>query len=269
MQTILIVITALSVAIAIGLAIVVARLLREDRERSEARVAALALIAAAPSDEEVGVPYTGAAHAFGDSYTHAGTFKHAVEPVPDLDLRSEARDVAPALFSERDPASPWGRRLAVMGTLAAVLAAVLLAATFGGRHAGVVPAPDRVAADRVAADAAPAGIPLELLELRHVRDAETLTISGVVRNPKGAAPVAGLVATAFVFGPEGSFLTSSRAPIRLTTLAPGDESSFVVAIPVHGEVSRYRIGFRREDGRVVAHVDKRTTETFARKQDQP
>ncbi|MEN3336921.1 MAG: hypothetical protein V7647_597 [Acidobacteriota bacterium] len=263
MQTILIVITALSLAVAAGLAIVVARLLREDRERSDARVAALALIAADPLDAEVGAPHTGAAHAFGD-YTHAGNFTTAVEPAPDFDLRPDARDVAPALFSERNPVSPWGRRFAVMGTLAAVLAAVLLAATFGGRHADVVPAPNRVAAD-----AAPAGIPLELLELRHVRDAETLTISGVVRNPKGAAPVERLVATAFVFGPEGSFLTSSRAPIGLTTLAPGDESPFVVAIPVHGQVSRYRIGFRREDGRVVAHVDNRTTETFARKQDQP
>jgi hypothetical protein len=40
-------------------------------------------------------------------------------------------------------------------------------------------------------------------------------------------------------------------------------------VPVNGEVSRYRIGFRSEEGQVVAHVDKRTPETFASKQEQP
>jgi hypothetical protein len=43
----------------------------------------------------------------------------------------------------------------------------------------------------------------------------------------------------------------------VTALAPGDESPFVVAVPVTEAVARYRIGFRGEDGRVIAHIDKR------------
>jgi hypothetical protein len=112
-------------------------------------------------------------------------------------------------------------------------------------------------------------VPLELVALRHSRDAQSLTISGLVENPKTGASQSRLVATAFVFGPDGAFLTSSRAPIDISTLAPGDESPFVVTVPVSGEVSRYRIGFRTEDGRVVAHVDKRTPDTLASKQEEP
>ena len=44
---------------------------------------------------------------------------------------------------------------------------------------------------------------------------------------------------------------------QLTSLAPGDDSPFVVSVPVTAAVARYRIGFRGEDGRVIAHVDKR------------
>jgi hypothetical protein len=112
-------------------------------------------------------------------------------------------------------------------------------------------------------------VPLELVALRHKREAESLTISGLVQNPKSGVPQSRLVATAFVFGPDGAFLTSSRAPIDIRTLAPGDESPFVVTVPVNGDVSRYRIGFRTEDGAVVAHVDKRTPDTLASKQEQP
>jgi hypothetical protein len=112
-------------------------------------------------------------------------------------------------------------------------------------------------------------VPLELVALRHSRDAGTLTISGLVQNPKTGLTQSRLIATAFVFGPDGTFLTSSRALLDISRLAPGDESPFVVTVPVSGEVSRYRIGFRTEDGQVIAHVDKRTPETFASKQEQP
>ncbi|HMF60907.1 MAG TPA: hypothetical protein VK595_11075, partial [Vicinamibacterales bacterium] len=44
----MIAVTALSLAMAIGMAIVVAKLLRDDRERSDARVAALTAMAAGP-----------------------------------------------------------------------------------------------------------------------------------------------------------------------------------------------------------------------------
>jgi len=63
--------------------------------------------------------------------------------------------------------------------------------------------------------------------------------------------------TAYAFDDKGSFLASGRAPIDVAALAPGDESPFVVSVPVADAVARYRIGFRGEDGRVIAHIDKR------------
>ena len=106
-------------------------------------------------------------------------------------------------------------------------------------------------------------VPLELVSLRHLQQAQTLTVTGLVQNPRTGAPLSHVVATAFVFGPDGTFLASSRAPLDFTTLAPGDESPFVVTVPVTGAVSRYRIGFRGEDGRVIAHVDKRGPDALA------
>ena len=84
-----------------------------------------------------------------------------------------------------------------------------------------------------------------------------------MQNPRTGAPLSRVVVTAFAFGPDGTFLASSRAPLDFTTLAPGDESPFVVTVPVTGVVSRYRIGFRAEDGNVIAHVDKRAPEALA------
>ena len=73
-----------------------------------------------------------------------------------------------------------------------------------------------------------------------------------------------MFATAFAFAADGTFLASGRAPLDFTTLAPGDESPFVVTVPVKGEVARYRVGFRSADGRVVAHVDRRGGGAIAR-----
>ena len=63
--------------------------------------------------------------------------------------------------------------------------------------------------------------------------------------------------TAFAFDESGAFLASGRALLDITALAPGDESPFVVTVPVAENVARYRIGFRGDDGRVIAHVDRR------------
>jgi hypothetical protein len=99
--------------------------------------------------------------------------------------------------------------------------------------------------------------PLELLTLRDSRDANTLTITGLVQNPRGGATLKQVFVTALVFDANGDFLASGQALLDVTALAPGDESPFVVSLPVRGAVARYRIGFRGEDGRVIAHVDKR------------
>ena len=84
-----------------------------------------------------------------------------------------------------------------------------------------------------------------------------------MHNPRGGAPLTNVTVTAYAFDDKGSFLASGRALIDVTALAPGDESPFVVSVPVTDTVARYRIGFRDEAGRVIAHVDKRRQASVA------
>jgi hypothetical protein len=104
------------------------------------------------------------------------------------------------------------------------------------------------------------GRPLELISMRHAREGNTLTVSGLVRNPRDAARVERVTAVVFAFDRSGSFVASGRAPLDFVTLDAGDESPFVVSIPSVSEVGRYRVSFRTESG-VVRHVDRRVEES--------
>jgi hypothetical protein len=305
MDTVLIAVAALSLAMAIGMAFMVAKLLRDDRARSEARVAALSAMAAEPapavevmrvqrtaqpglrapaseaSASRVQVHEPSGSRAPGPEapesraraqeppvaartappITHLhGTMSRAAQ-LDDLEIRPPQPAAARAadLFAERDQPSLWGPRLAVIGMLVAGLAVIGFAMTSSVARRNVAGSASVSATNAPAAE----NPPLELLSLRHAQQAQSLTITGLVRNPRGAAPLSRVVATAFIFAPDGTFLASSRASLDFTTLAPGDESPFVVTVPVTGEVSRYRIGFRAEDGRVIAHVDKRAPDALA------
>jgi hypothetical protein len=210
---------------AAALSVIVWRLLRDERARSEARVAALAAMTARPE----------------------------ARPGQDLPLRQAPATVG-AIFAEPEQSSPWGSRFAVMAGLGLIVASAVLfalAASDTRTSARTTGAP----AARTSATAPSAG--LELLSLRDVRQADSLTITGLVHNPRGGSPLTRVTVTAYTFDDQGSFLASGRALIDVTALAPDDESPFVVTVPVTGPVARYRIGFRGEDGSVIAHVDKR------------
>ncbi|MEP6918568.1 MAG: hypothetical protein ABJC89_23200 [Acidobacteriota bacterium] len=269
MDTVLIAVTVISLALAIGMGVVVAMLLRADRARSEARVAALSAMAAAPVPAMERVrPVRPAPPAPAPPVpprpTPAAPVFPAVQRIPsslaDMDIRpgQTASVQPPGLFAAHDQPSTWGPRLAVVAMLVVGLAIVGFAMMSGAaRRAAAVP--PAAVANTVPAETAP----LELLSLRHAQEGQNLTITGLVRNPRTGASLSRLVATAFVFAADGTFLASSRAPLDVTALAAGDESPFVVTVPVTGEVSRYRIGFRTEDGQVIAHVDKRAPEALA------
>lgn len=259
MDTLLIIVTVLSLTMAAALVVVVAKLQRDERRRSDARVAALAEMAAEPVP-----PQTLAEVATPRPAPIAPVLVRAPRAarVVDLELRPAAAAVPGVadLFSPRAEPSAWGPRLAVIGALAAaVLVAVVV---LRWSHP-----PSAVTADvRHASPQAPAmAAPLELLSLRHTQQDQSLVITGLVQNPRGSAPLLRVVATAFVFGPDGAFLSSAQAPLDFATLTPGDESPFVVTVPVSGPVARYRVGFRGDDGRVIAHVDKRMPEALVRK----
>ena len=224
MDTTLIGVTLLSLAMAGTLSVIVWRMLRDERARSDARVAVLTSMAAAP----------------------------AAPAAADLPLRQAPPSVG-ALFTEPEQASPWGNRVAVMAALGLVLASVVL---FALAASGTRASARAGGAATVPANAAiPAG--LELVSLRDSRRGDTLTITGLVHNPRSGALLSRATVTAYTFDDTGSFLASGRALLDVTSFAAGDDSPFVVSVPVTGAVARYRIGFRSEDGRVIAHIDKR------------
>ena len=61
----------------------------------------------------------------------------------------------------------------------------------------------------------------------------------------------------YLFDDEGHFFASGKAALDVPTVEPGDESPFVVKVSGPSPVSKYRVGFRQGDGRVVAHIDRR------------
>ena len=110
---------------------------------------------------------------------------------------------------------------------------------------------------------APAAVPMELLSLAHDRQGDTLRITGLVQNPRAGEERRDVVAVAFLFDGAGTLVASGRAPLDFTRLAPGDESPFVILVPSADTVVRYRLGFRTRDGRVLAHVDRRSDSAAA------
>jgi flagellar basal body-associated protein FliL len=264
MDTILIVITALALAMAAGLAVVVATMLRNERARHAARVEALSVLAGEPG----GVQFEAAPPAFAAPRWTTGSSR-VEDPIVmrepafradnELEIRPAVAGVS-NLFAEPELESPWGRRFVVIGGVAAIILAVGL--TLTAVHSRNEPA-QASAVPQTAVK--PDVTPLELLSLKHTQESDRIVITGIVQNPRTAAPIAHVEASVFVFGPNGAFLSSSRAPLDFTTLTPGAESQFVVTVPVSGQVARYRVGFRTEDGHVLPHVDRRAPDALAQK----
>ena len=248
MDTTLVIVTLLSMGMAGALSVIVWRMLRDERQRSDARVAALASLAAAPAAAAARQP----------------------SPHVDLPMRPPAaprRVASPPpqrvgdLFVEHvEEESPWRNRFVVMAALGLVLASVVLFALAAkGRVVPrqVSPALPTANTQQPAQPPASPQPGLELVSMRDARRAGALTITGLVRNPHNGTLLSRVSVTAYAFDANGAFIASGRALLDVTSLAPGDDSPFVVSVPVTEAVARYRIGFRGEDGRVIAHVDRR------------
>ena len=265
MDTLLLTVTGLSLAMAVAMAFVVRKLMRDERARSEARVSSLTAIAG-HGDGGVELPdFLNETSSIEPRDVAPSRVTPLTPPAPrfdDLDIRGDSPAIAGVshLFEEADAPSPWGRRFAVIGTLAAVVMIVALILSATHNRAIATQTTAATPGQPAVLDSAP----LELMSLRHTQEPQRLVITGLVQNPRNGAPISHVVATAFLFGADGAFLTSSRAPLDFTTLSPGDESSFVINVPVTGQVARYRISFRTDDGRVIEHVDKRAPDAIAR-----
>jgi hypothetical protein len=244
MDTTLVIVTLLSLGMAGALSVIVWRMLRDERLRSDARVAALTTLAAAPAVRQP------AAHLDLPIRPAAAAPRRAAVPAPRVG----------ELFVDRvEEESPWRNRFVVMAALGLVIAsAILFTLAANGRVTHRAVSPALPTANTPPAQPSSAPQPgLELVSMRDARTAGVLTITGLVRNPQGGMLLSRVSVTAYAFDAKGAFLASGRALLDVTSLTPGDESPFVVSVPVNEAVARYRIGFRGDDGRVIAHIDKR------------
>jgi hypothetical protein len=277
MDILLLSITVVSLVVALVMSAIAWRLSRQEATRRTARVAALA---AAARDE-------GSAADSGDTLVGEPRPVLPVQahPAPNpVSLREEfpreewplqTEVTAPADFVAERPvptpgtlpsglsdsflgsavaAPPSGGRQRGLAYAAAVLFVVLFAGGYYLVFGDDAPTPAVVASA--------SGSPLELISLRHERRAGSLAITGLVRNPSAGQAVERLSAVVFLFDPQGAFLTSSRAGVDYTQLAPGDESPFVIRVDAPSNVARYRVSFRTDDG-LVPHVDRRGQEPIA------
>ena len=261
----LLIVTLSSMLLATIMSLVAWRIAAEERRRSKARVAALAaeihqpIAAASGSQQQTAYRV--------ETGSRAEPARLASFPAPrrvsrwddgaiDLPLRPE-RSESPELFASARP-SGSGSRFAAIAIVAGIVcvAAIASISIAGRRSAGAVTSSTPAARDNQTAAAPAQAAPLELVALGQQRDGDRLTVRGVVRNPATGATFDGLAAVVFVFDADGGFVTSGRSIIDRRSLTPSGESTFIVAVPNAGAVSRYRVSFRAGD-RIVSHVDKR------------
>lgn len=255
MTALLVVVTLASLALAGALLVYVLKLSREERDRSEARAAALAelLDAQAPfaGQQEAVTPVE---QNFSSAYQERSHYRersqpihpepaNALEPAEAADQSRTADLFASAMAG---PARGHAMRRLLAPAIGVAIVGLALASVYLW---------NRPAAVQQTAEAA--ARPLELVTLRHQRQGDTLVITGLVRNPPNATAITGLVAVAFAFDKQGGFLTSGRSVLDFPQLKAGEESPFSITIPQAGGVGRYRVSFRTDAG-IVPHVDHRS-----------
>ena len=98
--------------------------------------------------------------------------------------------------------------------------------------------------------------PLELVSLGHSRDASSLTINGVVRNPANGPKLEELTAVVSLIDEHGGLISTKDVPLDYRALGPGEEAQFKITVPDPGSIARYRVSFRAGTD-VVPHVDRR------------
>jgi len=275
-MTLLLIVTLISMLLAAIMSVIAWRIAREERRRSEARVAALSaeIHASAAGQPPMVMPAQAGGSRRADiglraeptRLTFSATARSPRRWDDDLELRPATGPSAGAdLFTAVQPSQSGSRLAAVVAVGAFVFASgvaiviVLSGGPGSAARSGSQPTPANVESAATAAPraaVAPVVAPLELVALGHERDGDRMTVRGVVRNPAAGAAMERLTAVVFLFNKEGGFLASGRATIEPPALGPGGESTFVVILPGVGAVGRYRVSFRTSD-RIVPHVDRR------------
>jgi hypothetical protein len=243
MDTLLLGITVVSLVVALVMSVTAWRLMREEKQRSAARIAALAWAAADDQPVMIDLPIAERKIEPARAPWKPAGVQAVAEPAP---VMTSSVSHASGFLGVAPQQSDSGNRQKSLA-----VAAVVFFACLAGGTAWVMSAPEGTTAVAVGPNS-----PLELVSLSHARQNEKLAVSGLVRNPVSGKPVERLSAVVFLFDRAGTFVTSSKAHVDFLKLGAGDESPFVVSIDAPATVSRYRVSFRTDEG-VVPHIDRR------------
>ena len=240
MDTVLLIITLISAATAIVAFASARRLRRTERERTEARVAALAHAADTHGGVDGGWTQVG-----GEFQWNPGP---ALVPNPQPRIPEvEPQVPSGAFFGTVQRQEPSGSRLPLFAAAALIVmlggALIFLNTSASNDHAATVAHVNHTE-------------PLELVALGHARDTSVLTITGNVRNPSSGVKVEGLTAVISLLDRTGALVSTKDVPLDYRALGPGEEAPFKVSIPDPGSIARYRVSFRAGTD-VVPHVDRR------------
>ena len=228
MNVLLLVITGLSVVVACVASAIAWRVVRDERRRSEARVAAL---------------------------TDA-IYEEATQRPVDVGTLLEPR-----------PASGSRYGFVAIGVGVVVAAGMTIVFSWAdpfrvGDSTGLKGPSHKVESSTSAHGASrklagtPTDAPLELIELEHEHDGHRLVVRGLVRNPANGAERNALMAVVLAYSRSGDLLASGRAAVLQSKLSPGEITPFVVGVPGAENINRIRVSFRTAS-RVELHVDRR------------
>jgi hypothetical protein len=287
MESLLVGVTVISLLLAVTMSAIAWSLWQAERERTAARAEALEALAFADLAEERAVapsPRPASNPAPSPRAQSASDTRHASPAFEDVssdetwdfalggtrmdeaDLQDHAarggtRLLAEEMFHTDRPSATGGRLWLALAAVALVVTAGVV--TYRAVHSpelrAVVSASrtHSTAAD-ASANAANGAHALQLLSLRHSNGADgAFVVTGLVQNPANGESVDQVEAVVYLFDDDGRYFASGKAPLEVPGMAPGDESPFTIKVDATSGVSRYRVGFRRGDGRVLAHVDRR------------
>jgi hypothetical protein len=254
MDTVLLVITIISALTATVALASAWRLRRSERDRSEARVAALAGAADAQADSgwmlaDGELHWNGAGDSGLGMSTARASREERVKPVADRIPNPEPLITVGSerLFGTVERDEPSGSRLPIFAAAALIVmlggALIFLNTSASNEHAATLAQVNHPE-------------PLELVALGHAREVSVLTITGTVRNPSSGSKLEGLTAVISLLDRQGALVSTKDVPLDYRALGPGEEAPFKVSIPDPGSIARYRVSFRAGTD-VVPHVDRR------------
>jgi hypothetical protein len=268
MDTVLLVVTLISAVTAIFALASAHRLRRHERERSEARVAALASAAETHGGTDGGWTQVGGEFQWNpaaDGMRDSGFGISAARAPREERVKPVTRPIPnpEPLVLEVEPSAFFGtvQREEPSRGRAPIFAAAALIVMLGG--ALLFLNTSSSSSDHTATVArVNHADPLGLVAQRHAREVRVLTITGTVRNPSSGIKVEGLTAVVSLLDASGALVSTKDVPLDYRALAPGEEAPFKVSIPDPGSIARYRVSFRAGTD-VVPHVDRRVDTKLA------